>query len=286
MKLFKMENDKVNINQPTLWDNLDLESGLNCLNNLKFDKALNYLSAAQDGPCNKKNIKSLQEATKFWKTKVEHLQENKNICFSVLEDWKNFPFVSELKKLEIKLFEVITKIFLKLNNVDRNRIEELFDLFLSLEMYEKAISFIKFYTQQRFKEFGYHFMLAQALWMFGNKKEANDIYNRYLLLCIPVNVPVKRIENKQLKNLINKHGSQFAPAYAWINGITSFIETDNIHTADFSNEGLSCYNFLQKAHKHFKNNNLNEAIKYRKKLKACNAILYDAYFDLIQKIRK
>lgn len=280
----KSADDRDNkVTQPSLWDNLDLESGWDCLFHLDFDGAIDYFTKSISGFVNPTEIDYALNTTHFWKERIENKEWNENTCHSVLKDFIEYYFEPSCKLLEVNLINFIADHFIEQENIKREKKEEVFDLLLQLKSTDKMINFSQKLIKQSPDSFDLLYLLAQATWHNGNKKEANEIYTKALLLA-PEKLPIKRIDNPELKRIIFKYGPEMTPSYSWIYGISPSIEYKDLEYLGLKTKGLKCYVLLQKAHKSIESKDLSIIVNLRKQLKEEDPELYVAYFDLIKGI--
>jgi len=123
--------------------------------------------------------------------------------------------------------------------------------------------------------------LANTQWELSELKEANYYYLKALLL-EPNKVIAEIIKNKKIVTLINKYGTEMAPAWGWIYGVFPLIDIESYTEIISKNKGCHAYNLLFLSENTDRKSNLTLIVNLRKQIKLEFPELYEAYFDLLK----
>ncbi len=271
------------VQQLSFWDNEALERGYRSLAALKMDEALvQFNKALRAGIGEMDSVQKLIEACKYWKPFLIPAIEDTNVSqhIKLLQDnYLDYSFIPQMATFKKSLLLFIVDLLQNENNIDINDAEAAFDLLLEMRDFEKAEALASYGISQHLENRQWLYLLAQAQWLCGKRSEAN--YNYVILLrCYPNEVPVGRIENTKLKELIHSYGPAMAPAYGWLRNIVPFVPLpDAFKVCDEEHQkALESYRLLQQAERSLNNNDMKSCINYRKQLKLISPGLYDEYF--------
>lgn len=266
------------IRQLSLWDNVALEKGYCRLAALDFKEAISQFNEALKGPGEKADIQKAIEAAKFWQEKLAS-SEIKNL----LKEFIGYPFLPQWRNFKEALLLSATDLILKEKSKDLCQVKTAFDQLLLLDAFQKAEELISQALKHHPEKYELFYFLAQAQWLKGIQAEANGNYLRALLYYPDVNY-LDRIENKPLKALIKIYAPEMVPAFAWIEGVLSFITLkDKIKPVNELHEkGIKCYSLLQKAEETWRKEDIKTSIRCRGELKTIAPNLYQKYFDLLR----
>jgi len=280
------------VRQPSLWDNVALETGFRCLVALKLDEAASQFNEAlKSATGNRESIYAGLAACQYWQTRIQQLEElatppgntesRSGYMTELLEDYTSYPFTPMIRKFKKALLNYFAG---QINQTtDMNNLETAFDLLLAVNEYQKAATFVSEFIMEYPEMYWLLYLLAQAQWLHGNKTEALGNYARALLY-YPDTSLENRIESGPLKNLIHLCGLSMAPAFGWARNILPLVVfTDIVKPADKQHEhAIKSYQLMQQAEESLKNNDKASSIHFRKQLKEFAPDLYEAYFNLLK----
>lgn len=270
--------------QPTLWDNISLESGYRCLSELRFGEAIAHFEKAMEILFERKAVLEAMEAARYWQPQIEHAQPG--LSGQLIDNYKSFSFAPLLKKFQRQLLFFIVDNLSGQRELRKRLVEAAFDLLLEMKEYKRAELFISACIGRYPQIVDWLYLIAQAQWRGKLKSDATVSYLTALLYR-PVNIPMHRIESDEIKNLLAQYGAAMSPAYAWIKGIAPFIpfDAEPVTGGGMQNDALKIYLLLRMAHQCFEKNDLKSAIAYRRQLKELNPKLYADYFAALKQQR-
>jgi hypothetical protein len=278
----------MNGRQLSLWDNVALESGLQCLNSMELDAAIEHFN-----DCLTSRLGNREKLLKFinicsdWKQKMAFSSGTPFSAAKISElisDISRYYFPPEMAGLKSSLLIFISGLVPDVvAELDPESVEMLFDQLLLVEEFDKAGSIIKDYFQKFPEKITLLYLIAQAKWLGDELGEANRIYTM-ALLSDPVNVPLQRIKNRRLKELIQTRGAAMTPAYGWIDHILPFLPLEKLSELPVTEEthALQSYRLLQESQRALNRRDMTACINYRKQLKSLAPELYEAYFNLLK----
>lgn len=283
------------VHQPSLWDNVALETGYRCLIALKLDEAIRQFNEAMESATgDRESIHIGLAACQFWQNRIQQLEEpatpSGNIVSRsrymavLLEDFSHYPFTPGIRKFKMALLNYLADRITGDADTDIKNRETAFDLLLSIHDYQKAENLAALSVTQFPEQPFFLYLLAQAQWLNGNKTEARRNY-AHALLYHPDQFSGHRIEPEPLKKLIAFHGPAMAPAYGWLRNILPPIPlADIIKTAGMEHyHAIQSYRMMQQADESLKNNDIKSGIHFRKQLKEQAPDLYEEYFGLLKR---
>ncbi len=273
--------------QPSLWDNIPLETGYRCMNALHFGEAIvQFNEAAKQTNSEYHHIQSAIETCNFWKSKMDTTEICTATISLLLEDFIGYPFPSLMIVLKKTLLLYICELLKNTEDYHLGNIETAFDLLIAMHHFQEAeelISTCMILHPEQYKLFYY---LAQAQWHKMNKRDSRINYAK-ALLHFPDKKILERIEPEELKEIIHYHGIAMAPAYACIAEILPLISLGNEMTfIDAEHQiAIKSYKLLAQTFRAEQNADLGLRIEYRKQLKEHCPDLFNAYFHKIVQSR-
>jgi len=285
------------VHQPSLWDNVALETGYRCLIALKLDEAIRQFNAAMGSATGDRESIHIGLATcQFWQNRIQQLEEpvtplgntvsRSRYMTVLLEDFSHYPFTPGIRKFKKALLNYLADRIIREVDTDVKNMETAFDLLLGIDDFRKAENLVSQYKRQFPENHGFLYLLAQVQWLGGNKTEARNNYARALLYH-PDQFSARRIESGPLKKLIESYGPAMAPAYGWLRDILPSIPLAGIiKTPDMEHDhAIQSYRLMHQADESLKNNDMKSSIYFRKQLKELAPDLYEEYFNLLKQRR-
>lgn len=272
--------------QPSLWDNLELERGIEYLNKLQIKEAIQQLNVALRSSINREDTQKAIDAAKYWQPKIARALKRKDSpdIEYLLSDFGSFSFIPRLYGFRQNLLGFIADCEMKKPDAPFTEALPIFDLLLKLKYFEKAESLISFFIERHPQKHDLRYFLGQVQWLKGEKGKSRRNY-LMALLNAPGGVRPDRIEHSGLRNIVEKSGFVLAPAYGWIQGILPLYSSPEEITAlnNVHQKALNGYFHLRKAHISVEKRDTKASIYHRKKLKEETPELYEAYFEMLQK---
>lgn len=282
----------MNCLQPSLWDNVALENGYYKLNELQLVQAIKEFNQALKMDMGQQEmIRHAIATAEFWLDRIgdrdtwsEGHTGGTVLYGQWLEDFANYGFKDRMQAFRKRLLSHISDRLMETGELNREEAERAFDLMLGCGLYDKAKALLSALQLQypEAPELGY--WEAQVLWRTGDKPEANHLSAMALLLN-PGSLAISRIENPSLREVIDRYGTEKAPAYGWIGGLLPLVRIpeDLVIFHEKHEQAVLAYDALQSAHTFLKNGDKTSCVRYRKELKRLDPDLYDAYFRLISR---
>lgn len=279
--------------QLSFWDNEALETGYRLLADLELGGAeRQFTKALQAGIGETDSVKKLLEACEYWQTRLKYSPEDNDAnssseqIDSLLTAFVHYPFTPQMKIFKKALMAHIVSLLHVEEAMDLKNMETSFDLLLAMGDSQNAEELISKSIGQHPERHLLLYLLAQSQWLNGNRSEANWNYV-WLLLHYPESVEFKRIENKNLLQIINIHGVAMAPAFGWLQNIVPLISLrDEIEIINQEHQkAIQCYSLLLESNKALNNNDTKLSVSLRKQLKSIHPELFSEYFYWIQQSR-
>lgn len=276
--------------QPTLWDNLALESGYRFLVELDFEEAAVQFEEAFNGPGDKQPVSEAIASVQYWKPRVDALLLS-NISPDAIKEFTNdfisYNFTAQLAGFKKALLMRLVDVMMNENRPGLRETEMVFDELLKVNEFQKASCLIEWVMKIYPEKHYLLYFLAQALWLNGDSTRA---YRNYIkaLLYYPDEAFINRIENEKLKALARSCGMAAAPAYAWLREAMPFITQANDITSfnEAHQRDVTAYCLLQQSEESLKRNDLKSSVRYRKELKKISPELYEEYFSLLRQRKR
>lgn len=272
--------------QPSLWDNVALENGYRNLNELQLSPAIAEFSEALrmdmglgDG------IRHGIATAEYWRERIGETVPQAAVTKKALrpygqlvEDFGSYPFDDKMQVFKKNLLARITEVMLEAGHLHRDEAERAFDLLLECKAYDKATEVIAALELQHPGEPDWVYMEAQVLWLGGDKPQASHLMAKALLLN-PGSLAISRIGHPGVKEIIERHGAEKAPAYGWLQEVLPLVPVPDelVMLHETHQQAVFAYNALRSAHIFLKNGDSKSCIRYRKTLKQLDPALYDAY---------
>ncbi|HET8855159.1 MAG TPA: hypothetical protein VFM60_04470 [Salinimicrobium sp.] len=272
--------------QPTLWDNVPLENGYRYLSNLEFDKAVEQFNLALQFSLNdSEQIKELIEACQFWKPLITISVNNLTSDFysEFLDEFCCFPFKSYMNGLKVALLVYFADLLKKVTGPKLPLVRDTLDQFLILREYQNAEDLVSHYLghsiKTESKEYELLYLLGQVQWLSGNKIDASRNF-AIALIHYPEQNLISRIPSGDLKEIIDSHGCEMAPAIGCIRGILPMMPVrEQLTYLDTKHEkAIIAYRILKKAHHAQIKKDMESCVRYRKELKQEFPELFELYF--------
>lgn len=233
-------------------------------------------------------IKELIEACQFWKPLITISVNNLTSDFysEFLDEFCCFPFKSYMNGLKVALLVYFADLLKKVTGLKIPLVRDTLDQFLILREYQKAEDLLSHYLSNSKKssseEYGLLYLLGQAQWLNENKVEASRNFS-IALIHYPVQNLISRIPSGDLKEIIDSHGCEMAPAIGWIRGILPMIpEREQVtYLSTKHKKGIMAYRLLRKAHQAQIKKDMKSCVRYRKELKQEYPELFAEYFKLL-----
>lgn len=276
----------MNVPPPSLWDNLDLERGLDHLAKLQMEEALVQLNRALNSSINREDTQKTIDATQYWQPKIAGALASKYSpdIAGLLSDFGKFLFIPRLSGFRKSLIGFIADCEMEKRETDFSEVQTIFDLLLQSKNFKKAEHLMLFLIKRHPQKGDLLYFLAQAQWLKGEKGKAKKSYLMALLKA-PGSALADRIEYKELRKIVEQSGFALAPAHGWIQGILPLYSSpDEISAQDESHQmALNGYYHLLQAHRSLEKNDTKSSVYHRKKLKEETPELYKAYFEMLEK---
>lgn len=279
--------------QLSFWDNEALETGYRLLADLELEGAeQQFKKALQAGIGEMDSVKKLREACEYWQARLKYSPENKDAnssseqIDSLLTAFVHYPFTPQMNAFKKALLAYVVSLLHAEEAMDLKNMETAFDLLLAMGDSQNAEELVSQSISQHPESPLLLYLLAQVQWLNGNRSEANWNYI-WLLLHYPESVEFKRIENKNLLEIISIHGVVMAPAFGWLQNIVPLISLqDEIEIINPEHEkAIQCYRLLLESNKALNNNDIKLSVSLRKQLKSIHPELFSKYFYWIQQSR-
>ena len=269
------------------WQTEQLATGWRYLANFDFNEAEKTFGAVQQQHKDDEEAKFALKLCMEWKTNFEECCKTDNskqasYLFSVW-DSVMFPQSWGTQLLKKSVLQKIIDIA-KANNIFQiNNNVNIADLYLKDEKYELAeMELIKHFSANE-KTAHLQICLANIQWTLGKTQDAAKTYLN-VLITSPDEIYADKIWNKTLSKIVDKYGSEMAPAWGWIHRELPLLEFPNFDEPEKINKkGVFIYYLLFMAEKLAKQNNFKQIIAIRKTLKENDPELYDFYFDLLKR---
>lgn len=273
------------------WPTSVMGMGYRNLAAFKFEEAeQDFRDVHFSGQGNETEITKALNACKYWqplvnqsKTDPENLPPDKLYkefrCF----DFENIPGLHQLAESLLRHIadRMSSEGHFYINENDKTG-KTVSDLLMELGQFNKAELTVLQKSKDQPNEFQLHYILAHIQWIIHLKGEAKKNYAR-ALLGDPCRIPPHRILPEQLRSLIHEVGAEMAPAFGWVRGVLPLVSPPK--NPEFCSKShrkaYYCYRLLWLADKAVQNDNIENRISYRKKLKADAPNLYDEYFALL-----
>lgn len=276
--------------QPTLWDNLALESGYRFLAELDFEEAAIQFEEAFNGPGDKQPVSKAIASVQYWKPRVDTLSLHNiapDTIKSLSDDFISYHFTAQLTGFKKALLIRLVDVMMNENCLGLREMEMIFDELLKVNEFQKAACLIERVMEIHPEKQYLFYFLAQALWLNGDSARA---YGNYIkaLLYYPDEAFINRIENEKLKALARSCGMVMTPAYAWLREAMPFITPANDITPfnEAHQHAVTAYYLLQQSEESLKRNDLKSSVRYRKELKKISPELYEEYFALLRQRKR
>jgi hypothetical protein len=275
------------IRQLTIWDNLALENGTRCLSALQFEEALEHFSKAiKQDTADAKSIEKLVEACMHWQSRTHNPEQPESQAGYIedfLMDYGRYPFSPGMTGLKKRLLLYILSLMQDEPAITAGLAETAFDLCLSLKEYGQAENLVNIFNRNNPKNRISQCLLAQAQWLQENFYDAGRNYAQALLR-YPDALPISRIENRALRDLILTVGPELAPAYALIRNIlpATDLTGEIIAGNPVHQKALRSYRLLTEAQEALNRNDMKASVNFRKQLKALEPELYNEYFKWLK----
>jgi hypothetical protein len=268
--------------QPSLWDNVALESGYHRLAELKFAEAIREFSEAAGGAgADDQEIKTCMAAATYWTGRID--ASPSAATARLLEDYRAFSFTGKMNAFKKSLLLRIIDLAGPQAELQPSVFRMAFDLLLSVRAFGAAEDLASVYARQHPESPALGYLLGKAQWLNENKMEAYRSYAAALVRS-PAESLTENPEPSGLKELISHYGPYMAPAYGWITGLLPFVETKDIPVPKdpAHRQALLCYDLLQKVQKSFgKAAKSKEHLAFRKELQKQDGALFKAYLDRV-----
>jgi hypothetical protein len=274
--------------QLTIGDNLALENGCRHLSELQFGPAIEYLTKAIGlESADQEQIQQLTDVCRFWQRRIPGPEPQNPQAPSIedfLQDFCSYPFRPALTGLKKNLLIHIIGKMHNQSDLNADLVVTAFDQCLAIQECKLAEDLVYDYNRHHPDNRISNYLLAQAQWLQGNYLDAGNNYALGLLK-YPDAMPVERIENKNLKELILMFGVEMSPAYAWIRNILPLLDQiDDINAMESAHQkALDCYRLLIMAEEAKNRNDMKGCVNYRKQLKLLNPLLYEEYYYMLKK---
>lgn len=273
--------------QITIWDNISLEQGTQCLSGMEFDKAeSHFLTAMKSGSAEPDNVRKLMEACQYWRQRIQTSNEPEytaEMFEELLSDYNNYPFTRSMAGLKKSLLTFIIRQLRNLPAAGIALFEAVFDFCIKSKEYSQAEDLVFTINLQHPNNRVSLYLLAQAQWLQGNFSEANRNYTIGLLRH-PDTCPLNKIENRKLKDIILALGPESAPAFGFIRRILPLMpgEEKIMVRNEIHQKAIECYRLLCRAHEAMNNNDMKNYVNFRKQLKLLFPELYTEYFKVLK----
>ena len=270
---------------PSLWENIDLETGLDQLARLRFDEAKKNLQDARKHQVgNPDVIAAAVAACTYWKRSVAELSVNtptNEWIAGFQEQIAEYAFVPQLERLKKNLLRLLATHAEQYPGLQDSTLEALFDTLLTAKVQDAAESLITRYCMAHPETYRLLYLLAQAAWHNNSRSKAISHYKKALLY-YPDPAMLDRLEDPELKKLAKKYPPELVPAYAWIEGKHSLIPIVDQPTPlhDAHGKAVAGYGYLRQAHNALLQQ--QDPLPARAKLKEVAPELYAAYFEMLK----
>jgi len=272
--------------QPSLWDNVALESGYRELNELKFEAAVRSFSEALKMDMGQgETIRHALATAEYWRARVgqdglsgEGSEETTRRFGRLLEEFAAYPFDGRMQLFKRNLLVGLTDRMPGGGELLLEEAETAFDLLLECRAYDRAKELLALLREQTPSRTDWLYMEAQVLWRNGERPRAAHL-TAQALLSDPGSLAISRIEHPEVKALIAAHGAEKTPAYGWVGEVLPLVQLpeDLVMAHDRHEQALLAYDALRSAHLCLKNGDEHSSVRYRKDLKALDPALFEAY---------
>jgi hypothetical protein len=240
--------------QPSLWDNVALESGYRKLSELKLEAAIGDFSEALKMDTGQgEAIRRALATAEYWWTKTR--EQDASLRFGrLLEDFAGYPFDRRTQLFRHNLIVELTGRMLAAGTLVVEEAVRAFDLLLECRAYDRAKELLVALGLEIPGRVEWLYLGAQVLWRSGERPRATHLTAR-ALLSDPGNLAISRIEHPKVKALIAAHGAEKTPAYGWVGEILPLVElpADLVMVREKHEQALLAYDALRSAHLCLKN---------------------------------
>ncbi len=273
--------------QLDLFENKNLVSGINSLNELKWEEGVQFLRKAkvfqeEDKIYIEKGI----ETAIYWREKLEGLNEEEqiqNTLKEVLVAYKEFEFVNRLETVRKEIGRCLVDQWIVKGDLDYDLTIQLFTLLMKNADYGYSEKLIAAYLQKsNSKRLKIYYLLGQTEWFQGHEGRAKKHYLQAFLY-YPDRLMLHYVKSKELKALAERYPLYLVPAYAWLEGKAHFVTTeDSFQAFDEKHEtALKAYNLLKECHTALKAK--KDPLPYRKELKKISPEIFEVYLRNLRK---
>jgi len=117
--------------------------------------------------------------------------------------------------------------------------------------------------------------LADALWLQGRREIAGGVYATALLM-EPLRVNVDALCNRQLVQVIARHGAELAPVFGFLRGVLPLVDQELTDDTD----AAKIYALLRQAESALHRHDTQSTIRFRRELAMLAPEVLDAYLPL------
>lgn len=267
--------------QPSLWDNVSLENGYRKLAELQLTAAIREFDAALGMEMGQGDaIRHGIRTAAFWRERIGEGGAHAAGApyWQWLEDFASYGFDGRMLAFKKRLLSHIVAGMLEAGAPGTEEGKCAFDLLLGCGCYDQAQQLAAGF-RERFPEVAdWYYMEAQAWWRSKDKAEAGRLQAAALLLD-PGSLEVSRIENPVLRELIGRHGTEYAPAYGWIQGALPLVSLPEalVICHERHEQAILAYDAMRSAHLFLKSDDRGTYIRFRKALKELDPELFGHY---------
>lgn len=274
------------IHQISIWDNEPLEEGYRQLSVLNFREAEhNFREAEQGYVADATGLQEAMKACRFWQSQMAGFPvPNDDILLadhldSLLCAFQQYTFTSSLKNFRKAVLHYIVSLFYQTDDWNEKLLITAFDLLLEQRDYTKAEVLIQRGINLYPENHSLICLQAQVLWLSRQIDQSKHTYI-WLFLHHPDAVLMDRILDHSFRKLVDEHGIYLTPAYAWLYKVGPYIPvSDDLTVRDESHRtAIECYQLIQLSDQAILRQDLQESIRYRKRMMELIPELYQVYY--------
>ncbi|HTN35545.1 MAG TPA: hypothetical protein VL053_00635 [Arachidicoccus sp.] len=291
---------------PSLWDNIEMESGFRLLAELDFEQAGAAFSKALSTPSgNEKVLKLGLTACNYWGSRIknflssEHCEGNKLAdTLILLKEYQAYSFTQLktfgthlLKLLEAGIRKRFSEHTDKNNSTDSSMSTDektlwtlLVDLLLSnSQLIQNAPDLLDTLSAHYPSASTVHFLRAESYYQCRDIKQARSIYS-YSMLHFPGQIDKTRFIPEEIRTLLQEHGDYMAPVFGTIQGLFPEIQIEPGFTPINKQHqiALDSYKYYLLSESSLKHQDLKTATQYRKKLFNTDQSSFRAYLSSLK----
>ncbi len=264
------------------WDAIKIGKGYEYLEELDFEKALNFFDEVLCAAPNNIRANRAEALASYWRDvflKLKSLEGDEALKY-LWKEIKKYPFEKGygLKNFKatlcgklVLLMEEDPLIFIPPDLCVGNVYMNVNDCVRAEEAFRKLLD--RYPEDGRIEDW-----LATALFVQGKESEARMIYARHLLRN-PEGINLEEMKDVELLELINETGLEMAPAVGWLRRLLPLLDTEMEAPGIEQKGGREAYCLLYEAEKARRSGNHSHMVERRRLLKEKFPDIFEMYMD-------